>query len=465
MTDLLAGPPTIINVGLPGFVAPMRSAGATVAEVAWSPPGGRPEVAAALASLVGDERTDAANEEAFGRFVAAQPRLVGVEQARDVMPALDGRAVLHAGPPIAWQDMSGPMRGAIVGAILFEGWAETPDAARKLAASGEVEFGPCHDAGAVGPMAGVISPSMPVWVVENAEGSNTSYSNMNEGLGRVLRFGAYDEEVLDRLRWMRSRLGPLLQRIVSHLGPLELKPLVARALHMGDEGHNRNAAATSLLFRHLARAALEVCDVSEAAEVLDFIDRNDHFFLNLSMAMCKNMLDAAHGVDGSSMVTAMSRNGVNFGIRVSGTGERWFQTEAPTVDGLFFAGYGVEDAAPDLGDSSITETAGLGGFAMAASPAIVRFVGGTPDDATAHSRRMRHVTLGANNAFTLPQLGFAGTPSGIDVRRVVDTSILPVINTGIAHKEAGVGQIGAGITAAPRSAFDEAVVALAEIRR
>jgi hypothetical protein len=464
MNALLTGSPNIVNVGLKGFMAPMRDAGAAVEDVTWSPPGGRPEVAAALATLTADDRLRTANGVALGRLLAAQPQLVAVETARDVIPLLSDRAVLHAGPPIAWERMAGPMQGAIVGAILLEGWASDVGEAEGLAAGGEIAFAPCHDAGAVGPMAGVISPSMPVWVVENAAGGNRSFSNLNEGLGRVLRFGANDEEVLTRLRWMRDRLGPALQRIIEAMGPVELKPLVARALHMGDEVHNRNAAATSLFYRPLSRAAMEVCDGAVAAEVLAAVDENDHFFLNLSMAMCKNLLDAAHDVPDSSMVTAMCRNGVSFGIRVSGTGDRWFETPAPTVDGLFFAGYGVEDAAPDLGDSSITETAGLGGFAMAASPAIVRFVGGTPEDATANTRRMQHITIGSNPAFTLPQLDFTGTPTGIDALAVVDTSIAPVINTGIAHRLAGIGQIGAGITHAPTDAFAAAVLALAARR-
>lgn len=461
MSQLLKDQPRIANVGLDGFVGPIRAAGGTVDHVAWAPPGNSPAVASAVATLTGNERVRHANEVAFGRFLAAQPQLVGVAPAREVIAGLGEREILHAGPPIAWEQMAGPMRGGILGAIVFEGWADGTVAAEGLAGSGEIIFRPCHDVGAVAPMAGIVSPSMPVWVIENAGDGRRAYSNMNEGLGRVLRFGANDAEVLARLAWMRDRLGPILQQVLEVLAPLDLKPLVARALHMGDEAHNRNVAATSLLYRHVSRAALRACSVDDVTEVLSFIDDNDHFFLNLSMAMCKAMLDAAHGVSDSSMVTAMARNGVRFGIRLSGAGDRWFEADAPRVDGLFFAGYAADDAAPDLGDSSITETAGLGGFAMAASPAVVRFVGGTPDDAVAHSRRMRHITLGPNPAFTLPQLGFRGTPSGIDARQVVDTSILPIINTGIAHRDAGVGQIGAGITEGPAAAFAGAVVHLA----
>jgi hypothetical protein len=286
---------------------------------------------------------------------------------------------------------------------------------------------------------------------------------MNEGLGKALRFGANSPEVIKRLRWMAAVLAPALQAALAKLGPLELKPLMAQALQMGDEVHNRNAAASSLFLKKLVPSALRSgFDQDGMAESITFIAGNDHFFLNLSMAACKCMLDAAHGVPDGSMVTAMSRNGVRFGIRLSGTGERWFEAQAPVVNGLYFPGYGPEHAAPDMGDSSITETAGLGGFAMATAPAIVQFVGGTPQDAIAHTREMTHITLGLNNAFTLPAMNFTGTPAGIDARLVLDTNITPIINTGIAHREPGVGQIGAGITRAPLDCFTQAIVALAE---
>ncbi len=357
--------------------------------------------------------------------------------------------------------MCGPMQGAVIGAAMLEGWAHDPDGARALADRGEIRFAPCHHHGAVGPMAGVISPSMPVWIVRNARHGNLTYSNLNEGLGKVLRYGAHSSEVLDRLRWMAARLAPVLSAAMQAIGPIELKPLMARALHMGDEMHNRNTAASGLLMKQLVLGVLKAgISAREAADALEFVVGNDFFFLNVSMAACKSMLDAARGVPGSSMVTTMARNGVEFGIRVSGTGDTWFTAPAPVVDGLYFSGYTRADAARDIGDSAITETAGIGGFAMAAAPAIVQFVGGTPELALANTMEMMHITLGRNAAFTLPQLNFAGTPAGIDVRKVVDTGICPAINTGIAHREPGVGQVGAGLTRAPAECFAQAVVAL-----
>lgn len=456
---------TVINVGLASFGENITRAGGKVTMLDWRPPAsGDAAVGIELARLLGDPTVEEANAVAFGRYQAAQPRLVDVQIAREAIPAMtDRRLILHAGPPIAWPEMCGPVQGAIIGAILYEGWAQSPEQAEALAAGGDIAFAPCHQHGAVGPMAGVISPSMPLWVVENAAGTNRAYSNFNEGLGKVLRFGANGPEVLERLRWMGTELFDTIQAGVRHLGGLDLKPIIAQALHMGDEVHNRNAAATGLLFKQLVPSLLAVDLPAEALRrSVEFIAGNDHFFLNLSMAASKTMLDAAADVPHSSMVTAMARNGVNFGVRLSGTGQRWFQAPANPVNGLFFPGYSIEDAAADLGDSAITETAGLGGFAMAASPAIVQFVGGTPADATENSRRMRTITLGTNPVFTLPALSFGGTAAGIDARAVLDSGVLPIINSGIAHKRAGVGQIGAGITTAPLECFTQAVTALAD---
>ena len=454
----------VVNVGLESFAANITSAGGSVTHLSWSPPAGADAALGwTVANMVDDPRIEEANRTAYERYLAAQPRLIDFLLARDAIPALAERRILHAGPPIAWPEMCGPQKGAICGAILYEGWASSLEAAEKLAASGQVAMEPCHAHGAVGPMAGIISPSMPVWVVENTAAGNRAFCNVNEGLGKVLRFGANSQEVIDRLRWLGTEFFTAMQIAVRGLADANLKPLMGQALHMGDELHNRNAAASGLLFKALALSLMDSkLDSGIIKRVLTFVARNDHFFLNLSMAACKSMSDAAHGIPGSSMVTVMARNGVKFGIRLSGTGDRWFEAPANPVNGLYFPGYTIEDAAADLGDSAITETNGLGGFAMAASPAIVQFVGGAPADATENSRRMLSITLGSNPAFTLPALDFGGTPAGIDARLVVDSGILPIINTGIAHKKAGVGQIGAGITTAPMECFNCAIATLAE---
>jgi hypothetical protein len=459
MSMLFGKPLSVINLGLERFAASLQTATRTD----WAPPaGGDAEAARALSFLLGDPAVDAANARAYAAYEKAEPVLEAIGIAGETIPGLDGRMLLHAGPPIEFARMCGPMRGAALGAMLLEGWAGDLEEARALAEGGAVRFAPCHHHDAVGPMAGIISPSMPVYVVRNAAGANRSYSNLNEGFGKTLRFGANSPAVIERLKWMRDALAPALRAALSLMGPLELKPLIARALHMGDEGHNRNVAGTSLMIRRFAPALARAgVNGEHAAAALEFMHGNDHFFINLGMAACKCMMDAARGVPGSSMVTAMSRNGVEFGVRLAGTGDAWFTAPAPVPKGLFFAGYGQADAGADMGDSAITETAGLGGFAMAAAPAIVQFVGGTPAQALENTRAMMQITLGRNAAFTLPALDFTGTPAGIDARKVADTGVLPVINTGIAHREAGIGQVGAGVTHAPMACFARALTALA----
>ena len=456
-----------VNVGLEMFAQPLADHGATVVSLEWRPPAEGDRDLGLLLARLEDDPDDpigrlimAANATAIERLLAAQPMLIDVQPAREAL-GLGDRQILHSGPPIEWDRMCGPVKGAITGAILFEGWADSPEEAALLAETGRIDFSPCHHHMAVGPMAGVISPSMPVVVVANPAGGTRAHATLNEGLGKVLRFGAYDASVLKRLRWFGDVLAPALSAVLRADGPIDLRSLTGQALQMGDEGHNRNIAATSLFTRTIAPALVRTSDTATAAAVLDFLRGNDHFFLNLSMAACKSALDAAHGIPGSTVVTAMARNGVDFGIRMSGTGDTWFTTPVGVPDGLYFPGYGPDDANPDLGDSAITETFGIGGFAMAAAPAIVRFVGGSPADALELTRLMGRITLARNPSYALPPLGFAGTPTGIDARRVVDSGIAPVINTGIAHRQAGVGQIGAGIARAPLACFGSALTGLA----
>lgn len=466
MNTLFNQPLKVVNAGLQSFANNIKKVGGEAIALSWQPPAlGDVNAGLELASLIHHPLVEQANKIAMERYLSAQPVLVDVMQAHEAIPEMaKSKRILHSGPPISWENMCGPVKGAIIGAMLFEGWATSHEEAECQILAGDIELEPCHHYHAVGPMAGIISPSMPLWAIENKTNGQRTFSNFNEGLGKVLRFGANNDEVLNRLYWMRDELAPALKAAVIRLGELELKPLMAQALHMGDEVHNRNAAATGLLIKRLLPALLSSnLPAEQLQRTVTFITSNDHFFLNLSMAACKAMMDAATNVPFSSMVTVMARNGVNFGIRLSGTGDQWFQAPANAVEGLFFPGYGVDDAAADLGDSAITETAGVGGFAMASSPAIVKFVGGTPADATNNSRRMQAITLGGNPAFTLPALNFAPTAAGIDARKVADRGILPVINTGIAHKQAGVGQIGAGITTAPMRCFVDAIAALARI--
>jgi hypothetical protein len=405
-----------------------------------------------------------ANQTAVERMMSARPVLTGVDTARNVIPGMKDNLFLHAGPPIEWARMSGPLRGAIIGALIFEGLAADETEAASMAERGEVEFDSCHHHGAVGPMAGVISASMKVYVVENAEHGNKSFSNLNEGYGKVLRYGAYSEDVLKKLRWMNDVLGSALADALTRSNGIDLRALIAEALHMGDEGHNRNKAGSLIYLKQISPLIAKVVkDDAVESEILQFIGDNALSVLNPVMAACKAMTDAAHGVEGSTIVTTMARNGTDFGVRVSGLGEReWFTARAEIPVGLFFSGFTQEDANPDIGDSAITETAGIGGFAMATAPAIVTFVGGTPKDAMNATLEMYEITFAESKYFTMPSLDFRGTPTGIDLRKVVELGITPRINTGIAHKNPGVGQVGAGLVRPPIKLFEDALVAFAE---
>lgn len=407
---------------------------------------------------------DQANTTAVNRLMEARPILKAVAAAREVIPGMKDNLFLHAGPPIEWARMSGPLRGAIIGAMLFEGIAKSEAEAISMVERGEVEFDACHHHGAVGPMAGVTSASMKVYVVENAEHGNKSFSNLNEGYGKVLRYGAYSEEVLKKLHWMNDVLGAALADALAASSGIDLRALIAEALHMGDEGHNRNKAGSLLYLKLLSPLIAKVVkDGAVESEVLQFIGDNALSVLNPVMAACKSMTDAAHGVEGSTIVTTMARNGTDFGIRVSGLGEKeWFTAPAEIPVGLFFSGFSQADANPDIGDSAITETAGIGGFAMATAPAIVTFVGGTPKDAMNATLEMYEITFAESKYFTMPALDFRGTPTGIDLRKVVELGITPRINTGIAHKNAGVGQVGAGLVRPPLKIFEDALLAFAE---
>ena len=409
------------------------------------------------------QEIERANEETLRRIFEAEPVLIDVQRAGDVIEGLEEKMILHSGPPIEWARMCGPMRGAICGIAVFEGWAANLDDAEKAAAAGEFSFNPNHHFGAVGPMTGMTTISQPVVIVENRTFGNRAYSTINEGLGKVMRFGGNDSEVLSRLRWIANVLGPALSTALKSSDGIGLKSIIARGLAMGDEMHQRNVACSTLFLRDISPLlARTATDNDTLAEVLSFIGKNDQFFLNIAMAMGKSMTDPAQGIEASTIVTAMCRNGTDFGVRVSGTGEQWFTAPVEMPTGLYFPGYSEQDANPDMGDSAIIETIGLGGFAMATSPAVAGFVGaGSASEAANYTNAMYEITAGRNAEWTMPNLDFAGVPTGIDIRKVLQTGATPVINTGIAHKLPGVGQVGAGVVRAPLACFEQALVGLA----
>jgi len=458
---LLAAPPRVITAGVELFESTLREQGVDLIPVEWRPP--VDGLAGHLARIAADPRTEAANRTALERLVAAEPRWVGIRTAREAVGIETGQ-FLHAGPPITWERASGPMRGALIAAMLYEGMADTPEEAEAIGARGDLDLSPCHEHAAVGPMAGVVSPSMPMFVIENGAFGNQAFCSLNEGLGKVLRYGAYAPEVIDRLRWMQSVLGPALDAAIAQLGSLDLRAIITQALQMGDELHNRNRAASAMIVKEIVPPLLEAgIDPGDLADVVRFVNGNEHFFLNLGMPAAKSAMDPVRDIPGSSVVVAMARNGTDFGLQLSGTGSRWFTGPAEVPDGLFLGDYTADDANPDIGDSTIMETAGVGGFAMASAPAIVRFVGGQASDALDATRSMYSITLGEHPHYQMPILEFRGTPVGIDVTRVARTGTLPFVNTGIAGKVAGTGQVGAGLVSPPMSAFADAVRALAEL--
>ena len=464
LSDLVRREPVVASAGADLLADAVAAQAVSVTRVDWRPP--MPGTVDDLAVVAADPLRADANARAVSAMLDVQAMLVDVLPAAEVL-GLGRGDFLHAGPPIDWDRASGPMRGALMGAAALEGLVDDPEAAEPLFAAGSaVSLAPCHSRAAVGPMAGVVSASMWMFVLEDPASGRRTYCSLNEGLGKVLRYGAYGPEVLQRLRWMSSVLGPLLQQAVRASGPTDITGILTQMLQMGDEAHNRNRAGTLMLLRDLAPAMVDSGAASgDVAQSVRFIGGNDHFFLNLAMPACKLALDAARDIDGSTMVVAMARNGTDFGIQVAGTGDRWFTGPAQIADGLYLGDFGPDDANPDIGDSAITETAGIGGFAMATAPAIVRFVGGTVPDALATTRRMAEITLATNPRWTIPVLEFAGTPTGIDVSKVCRTGILPQINTGMAGKRAGVGQVGAGLVTPPAEIFPAALAALAQAAR
>ncbi|MFH1039134.1 MAG: DUF1116 domain-containing protein [PVC group bacterium] len=406
-----------------------------------------------------------ANEQALKKLLEARPFWVDIQPASECVPGMKKNLILHAGPPVTWDRMCGPQRGATIGALIYEGMAKTPEEAEELAASGEIEFDPCHHHDTVGPMAGIVCPSMPMIVTEDEVTGNRAYQSLNEGIGKVLRMGAYDDDVIKRLKWMERVLGPVLRKAIRQAGKIDLKNIMAQAIQMGDELHNRTRAASYILFTKMAPYILETLDqkdLHDTIEALKFQEANIHNFLGFAMTSAKVSLMAAENIEGSTMVTVMARNGTDWGIQVSGLGKQWFTCESPVPEVLLFPGFTKKDVGRDIGDSAIMETYGIGGCAIAAAPAIVLFVGGTYDLAVSKTMDMYEITLGENNVFQIPSLNFRGTPTGIDIVKVVKKNLPPFIDTGVAHKDAGIGQVGAGLCDAPMDVFKKAVVAFSQ---
>ena len=452
----------VLNIGIETFKDTLKQQLVNTTHLEWKPvAGGDTEVIALLDKIISNPNRVKANQEALSKLKASQPMWLDVKTAKEAIN-LDKHTFLHAGPPITWERMSVPMKGAILAVIKYEGLANDDAAAEKLAASGQIKYVPCHEYGCVGPMTGIISQSMPLIVVKNTEFGNFAYSTFNEGAGDVARFGAHGENTVKRLKWIQNVLAPAMKKVIINLGGLNLRVLIAQALNMGDELHMRNNTSTAIFIRAIATSLMSATENKEdLTTITKFLTtNNDQFFLNFAMAAMKASTDAAHNIKDSTLVTAMARNGVDIGIRVSGLGNKWFTAPAAEVKGLYFPGYGEADANKDIGDSAIMETGGVGGFAMAAGPAIVKVLGaGTFYDALNYTNEMYEITIGESEVYVIPNLEFRGSPTGIDIVKVIETGIQPVINTAIASAKAGGGMIGAGVARAPMKMFVDALKA------
>ena len=461
INDLFKQKLSVGNLGIETFKTTLVSQSTKVIHIDWRPPAGGDLKLIKALELLNDPRIEQANTKAFEIINKAEPTLIGVKYAYEVVPKLDKYTIGHAGPPLKWADMCGPLQGAVLGGIVYEGLANNLEDAEKLVKNNKIKFVSNHSIGCVGPMTGIITYSMPLWEVKNTTFGNVAYCTFNEGLGKVMRFGANGPEVIERLKWLEKSLAPAMKKALQLSGPISMKVMIAKALAMGDEMHQRNAGATALFVKEIINYLVQVVTgQDDLKKIVSFITSNDQFFLNLAMASGKAIMDPAKNIPYSTVVTTMSRNGTNFGIKISALGETWFEAPVNHPRGLYFPGYTEADANPDIGDSAIVETFGIGGFAMGSSPAVVRFVGASSvSEAVAYSREMQEITIGLSPSFVIPNMDFVGVATAIDIRKVVSLGILPVINTGMAHKKPGIGQVGAGIVKAPLNCFTKGLIA------
>jgi hypothetical protein len=461
INDLFKQKLSVGNLGIETFKTTLVSQSTKVIHIDWRPPAGGDLKLIKALELLNDPRIEQANTKAFEIINKAEPTLIGVKYAYEVVPKLDKYTIGHAGPPLKWAEMCGPLQGAVLGGIVYEGLANNLEDAEKLVKNNKIKFVSNHSIGCVGPMTGIITYSMPLWEVKNTTFGNVAYCTFNEGLGKVMRFGANGPEVIERLKWLEKSLAPAMKKALQLSGPISMKVMIAKALAMGDEMHQRNAGATALFVKEIINYLVQVVTgQDDLKKIVSFITSNDQFFLNLAMASGKAIMDPAKNIPFSTVVTTMSRNGTNFGIKISALGETWFEAPVNHPRGLYFPGYTEADANPDIGDSAIVETFGIGGFAMGSSPAVVRFVGANSvSEAVAYSREMQEITVGLSPSFVIPNMDFVGVATAIDIRKVVSLGILPVINTGMAHKKPGIGQVGAGIVKAPLNCFTKGLIA------
>lgn len=402
-----------------------------------------------------------ANAVTLEKLNAAAPVLKDVRPAIEAIAGFEKTTILTSGPPLSWSGYVGGQRDAIIGGALFEGLASSREDAIAKLESGAIKVAGCHDFGCVGSLAGIYTASMPVFVVENTAAGNVAFCNMYEGSNpRRLNYGVYDEGVRDRLLFVQNEVVPVVAEAVRQSGGIPLKPIMKRALTMGDELHSRNAAAALLFLRELVPSLLAMAGESGAERItraVKAVTDDQYFFLRLSMAAAKATADAARNVERSSLVTAMAFNCQGFAIRVSGLGDTWFKGPHASVQAKLFEGHTEDEITWMGGESIITETIGLGGFAQASAPALQNYQGGSYPPMIARNEELYRITTGESPDYLLPALGFRGTPTGIDIFKVLDTGVLPAMDIGVAGRDGG--QIGAGIVRAPMACFEAAAAA------
>ena len=408
-----------------------------------------------------DERAvTAANAEAIERVLASEPWLVGVRPAGEVVPGLAANQVLHAAPPAPWSELSPLIRSGVVGAALFEGLATTREEAEQKAAAGEITVGAAQDHAAMAGGVGSIPASLPVMVLEDRANGNRAYHFLMEGFGRTLVLGMYDDEVEERLSWFRDELGPALDAAISALSGIDCRTLMAEALRRGDELHNRNSAATSMFAERLARGFAKAAVPAATQErAFALMLENTQFFVPVPLAATKLALDAADGIEGSSLLVGCGANGRDCGIKVAGLPGQWFTAPAEVPEGVLFDGFGLEDAGPSCGDSLLVECYGLGATLLPAAPALWGTVGADEARARAITEDAATIALGEHSDYRVPALSNRGAPIGVDVRRVVETGVRPTIDIVMVHPEPGRGVVGFGLTQPPFACFEAAVAA------
>eukprot|EP00005_Dracoamoeba_jomungandri_P005154 CAMPEP_0174260516 /NCGR_PEP_ID=MMETSP0439-20130205/9811_1 /TAXON_ID=0 /ORGANISM="Stereomyxa ramosa, Strain Chinc5" /LENGTH=472 /DNA_ID=CAMNT_0015344773 /DNA_START=55 /DNA_END=1473 /DNA_ORIENTATION=+ len=413
------------------------------------------------------KKIDTANKKALEIFYKADLVLEDIRPAKELIPAMkdNPRLILVSGPPVTWKQMCGAQKGAVKGMIMLEGWADTPEGAEKLAESGEVTIEPNHAHDSCGPMAGTISPNFPIYAVRNQAFGNVAFSRPAD---LAQQFGDFNH--LEDVRWWQEGVAPHLSKALRNCGGLPLNEIHKLALEMGDESHNRNNAFTALfsydLTTEMIKAGVPNDNILAIMDWFNYKTWNSQSgvraCLGLVMASAKATLDPAKGIPYSTFVTCMARNGYEFGIKIADSGDTWYSAPSPFPEGKFFPPYKQTDAGRDMGDSAITEANGWGSNVLNGALAFLNGLPATVQRAHEITAENKSLMVGRNPYLKAPAYDFEGVPQGLDFRLVHTKKLLPWINTGITHRDAGHRVIGRGLSKPPQRCFDQALEAMAK---